>query len=197
MQATRLLVPFALALLGNTALAQQAPVSQGVPFSSLETQIGILEARIDALEDAAPNPNVDGRTYCMILNISGLRGRPSIQTKAVDAIISRRVLTFEDGAFAATLVASQIVSLADDGTVTSSVNDASPPLLAGTFSQTGNQVDVVFPDGAVEQYYVSRDGSVIHTNSVLLLGPFPSTFALGLTRSVTMIESDTCDAFGT
>jgi hypothetical protein len=196
MKTMNILASFALVLLCDAALAQQAPGSKGVPFSELAAQIDALEARIAGLEENAPNPNVEGRTYCMIVNISGLRGTPASQTNAVDAIVSRRVLSFEGGAFAATLVSSQIVSLDHTDAVTLSENTATPELLAGTFSQTGRQVDVVFSDGAVEQFYVSGDGSVMHSNSVFLLGPFPNTFALGLTRSATMIESDTCDAFG-
>lgn len=188
----RSIVAVTLALVCSLAGAQPRATSAPTPFGDLQSQIDNLVGRIDVLEQSAASQLVDGRTYCMMVNVTILRGFSSSAMESADTTVVRRVLNFSGGAFTAILVDSSGNSQTDDGVV-SFVNGASPELLHGTYTQSGSQLDLLFSNASMATWYVSRDGSVIHNNGIDFFGPFPNTLTIGIVRSATIIESSTCE----
>lgn len=188
----RSIVVITSALVCSVAGAQPRAASAPTPFGDLQSQVDNLVSRIDVLEQSAASQVVDGRTYCMMVNVTILRGLSSSAMESADTVIVRRVLNFTGGAFTATLVDSSGNSQTDDGVV-SFVNGASPELLHGTYTQSGGQLDLLFSSASTATWYVSRDGSVIHNNGIDFFGPFPNSLTIGVVRSATTIESDTCE----
>lgn len=192
MSPIRLITALMFALVCSATGAQPRATSAPTPFGDLQTQIDALAGRIDILEQSAASQIVDGRTYCMMVNITIFRGVSSSATESADTVVVRRVLSFSGGAFVATLVDSSRNSLNDDGVV-SFLNGGSPQLLQGTYDQSGSQLDLLFSDASTANWYVSRDGSVIHSNGIDFFGPFPNSLTIGIVRSATIIESDSCE----
>ena len=152
-----------------------------------------LLGRIEALEQAATSQSVDGRTYCMMVNITTLRSVSSNAPASTETLVVRRVLHFAGGAFTATLVDGSGYSKTDDGIV-SAFSSASLPVLSGTYSQAGSQLNLQFTDAATVSWYVSRDGSVIVNNASDFAGPFPNGLTLAIVRNATSVESNVCEA---
>ena len=185
MKPTRILFLLAAVLLTQTVVAQGLP-------RVFQAQLDALEARIQVLEDSAPNSSVEGRTYCMVLNRDVMRGQASDSTEVLISRVVRRTFTFNnDGTFTGLIESDVENTQADDGTVTL-VTLANSDLL-GTYTQTGNKLDMNilnFP----ANWYVSKDGSVIHGTRILQLGPLgPNMITVGITRNWTLVENDTCD----
>ena len=180
------------ALLCSAAGAQPRAALAPTPFGGLQSQIDNILGRINVLEQSAASQTVDGRTYCMMVNVTILRGFSASAMETADTVVVRRVLNFSGGAFTAFLVDSSANSQNDDGVV-SFVNGPSPEVLHGTYAQSGSQLDLLFSDASMATWYVSRDGSVIHNNGIDFLGPFPNSLTIGIVRSATIIESDTCE----
>jgi hypothetical protein len=189
---SRTIVAVTVSLVCSVAGAQPRATSAPTPFGDLQSQIDELVGRIHVLEQSAADQSVDGRTYCMMVNVTILRGFSSSAMETVDTIVVRRVLHFSGGAFMATLVDSSRNSQTDDGVV-AFIQGVSPELLDGTYTQSASQLDLLFSDATTATWYVSRDGSVIHSNGIDFFGPFPNSLTLGIVRSATAIESDTCE----
>lgn len=176
----------------HAALANSEAAAQPTPFAELKAQIDALAARVESLEDSAPNPSVDGRTYCMMVNVVSLRSHLQNGTDTIATIVVRRLVTFDDGLFTDILVSSLQNSQSHVAEVEFGPG-MSPVSIGGTYMQSGTQLNVTTSTGSEASWLVSRDGSVIHSNGIDSFGPFPNTLTLGLARSATLIESDTCD----
>ena len=198
MHTLKILPALVIALISQPALADFESTSNGQPFNAMQAQLDALAARVDTLESKAPNASVEGRTYCMLVNVTLLRSVVDIGPNAapgkVETRVIKRVATFVDGAFTATLVSSHQNTQTDNDLVDYTDATSSPVVLLGNYSQAGNQVDLVFDtlDPHVA-WYVSKDGSLIHYNGIDFFGPFGNGLTLGLVRSGTLVESDTCD----
>lgn len=179
-------------MLIQSASAQRGPTSTPSPFGDIQSQLDALAARVAALEGDAANSSVEGRTYCMVVNALTLIGIGSSGTESLDSGVVRRTATFSGGLLTAHLVSSTFHRQNDNGVV-SSIASMSPEPLVATYTQTGSKIDVVFPDGGIANWYVSKDGSVVVSSAIELLGPFPNSATIGLTRTSTMVENDTCD----
>ena len=185
MQPTRILFLLAAVLLTQSVVAQS--LAGGV-----KAQLDALEARIQVLENSAPSSSVEGRTYCFVLNRDVMRGQASNSTEVLISRVIRRTFTFNnDGTFTGLIVSDVENTQADNGTVTL-VTPANSDL-SGTYTQTGNKLDMNILTFSAN-WYVSKDGSVIHGTRILQLGPFgPDMITVGITRNWTLVENDTCD----
>ena len=67
----------------------------------LETRLGALTERVAALENKAPTSNVEGRTYCFVLDLTMMRGMGVNETEELVTSIIRRTATFSGGTFTA------------------------------------------------------------------------------------------------
>jgi len=193
MRSIRLFLPIALAFVGHSAIADSPELPDQSRLGQLQVQIDDLTGRIESLENNAPNSDVDGRTYCMMVDVTILRGFSSNGTEIVETRTIRRFAWFSGGVFNATLV-SGIENVQDDNGIVTSAPANSPQEITATYAQTGGQLNMTFPDNTTASWYVSGDGSVIHSNATLSLGPFPSSMTLGLARHATLIESTNCEA---
>jgi hypothetical protein len=181
-----------LAFAGQAAMADTPPPENQTPFGELQTQIDALSDRVDSLEANAPTSDVEGRSYCMMVNITVQRGWSNTATEEMQKFIVRRVATFTGGALIATTIDGLDIRQDDNGVITGDPVVAGE-VLGGTYTQTGQRLDVLLDTGASRVWYVSADGSVIHNNSADHFGPFPNSISVGVTRNATFIESDTCD----
>ena len=165
------------------------------PIGKLRARVEALEVRIQDLEKNAPSSSVEGRTYCFVLDLLVMRGRAFNASEELQSSVIRRTANFSGGAFSAALLSHIRNNQLDDGTVTLLPGSSPDPLLA-TYTQTGNKIDIVFPDASTATWYVSNDGSLIHGSSISSAGPFPGPTTVGITRSFTLVENDTCDMEG-
>ena len=181
-----------LAFASQAAIAGAPPLENRTPFAELQARIDALSDRVDSLEANAPTPDVEGRSYCMMVNITVQRGWSNTATEELQKFIVRRVATFTGGAFTATTIDGLDIRQDDNGVIT---GEPVVPgdVLGGTFTQTSQRLDVLLDSGQSRVWYVSADGSVIHNNSADHFGPFPNSVSVGVTRTATFIESDTCD----
>lgn len=191
----RLLLLCLAAVSIQPVFAQPRPAATPSPFGDVQSQLDALAARVAALESGSTNSSVEGRTYCMVVNALTLIGIGNMQTELVDSGVVRRTATFSGGVLTATLVSSTFHRQADDGTVTSFAAMSPEPFVA-TYTQTDNKLDVSLPGGGVANWYVSKDGSLIVSSAIELLGPFPNSATIGLARTSTMVENATCDMEG-
>ena len=184
-------VPFVLAmtLLGSTAWAQTVPAG---PIADLESQVATLNARVGALEAAAPSSSVEGRTYCFVLDLTMMRGIGVNQTEHLVKSIIRRTATFEGGLFQGNLVSHVRNTQTDDGIVAPTL-ESSPDPLYGTYTQNGNRLDMVFQNGGAASWYVSKDGSMISgtSQSFIDVGGLGQVTS-GQTRHWTLVDNDSC-----
>ncbi len=191
MQPTRILFLLAAVLL------TQSVVAQGLP-GVFQAQLDALEARIQVLEDSAPSSSVEGRTYCFVLNRDVMRGQASTSTEVLISRVIRRTFTFnDDGTYDSLLVSDVRNTQADDGIVTLAAPGNID--LSGTYMQTGNKLDMVFPFASfTANWYVSKDGSVIYGTRISHgLPRLPPVVTVGITRNWTLVETDpldVCDA---
>ena len=182
MQPTRILFSLAAVLL------TQSVVAQGLP-GALKTRLGTLEARTQALEDNAPNSSVEGRTYCFVLNMLIMRGDASDSTELLISRVIRRTFTFNgDGTFNGLIESDVLNQHADDGIVTLVAQGNGD--VTGLYTQTGNKLDMMIFNYSAN-WYVSKDGSVIHGTRISQSAGGPIT--VGITRNWTLVENDTCD----
>ena len=186
------LLTLAATLACPSAFAETPPETAPTPFQQLQAAINGLEDRVAELEAAAPSAEVDGRTYCMMVNVNILRGIASTASETEDLVAVRRLASFSDGIFTAAVVSNRRIAQGDDGVV-SLLPGASPDVLEASYSQSGRQLDLTFTDGTVVSWYASADGSVVHNNGLDHFGPFPNSLSLGLVRAATLVESDTCE----
>jgi len=183
----------ALALASFTAVSHTPEDRDYRKHDEFRYRFANLVSRIEALEQAATSQSVEGRTYCMMVNVTTLRSVSSTAQASAELLVVRRVLHFAGGAFTATLVDSSGNSQTDDGIV-SQISSASLPILAGTYTQSGSELNLQFTDASTVSWYVSRDGSVIASTASDFLGPFPNGLTVGIVRNATSVESDTCEA---
>ena len=79
--------------------------------------------------------------------------------------VMKGTATFSDGMFEASHVSNILNKQWDDGPV--SHDDVNPiGLLLGTYTQTGNKVDITFDQSLAVTWYASKDGSTIHGSSI-------------------------------
>lgn len=195
MRSLILVFSLVLALHIDFAVADPLATTARNPLARLQMRIDHLAAQLDELEKSLPNPNVEGRMYCMLVNVIVLQGLASNGSEQVATQVVRRLTEFSGGMFASTLISSSR-NLQDDNGLVSMVPGTSPGILSGTYTQTNGQLDLTFSDGATATWYVSGDGTTIHSNGIGILGPFPpNSLTIGLARDATLIESDSCESF--
>jgi len=183
----------ALVLLARqAAMAESGPLNGPNPLGDLQSQIDALGERIATLENKAPTPDVDGRSYCMMVTVTVLRGYQNTATEVVETPVVRRLAIFSGGSFSATVVSDEFNAQTGNGII-ESVPGTAPVEISGTYTQTGRQLNLELSNGNSGTWYVSGDGSVIHNNSIEFFGPFPNSLTLGLVRSATFIESAGCE----
>jgi hypothetical protein len=167
----------------------------------LQKQINRLTVRTQALEDAAPTQSVEGRDYCFVLNLQIMRGRPADGLEELQNNVIRRKVNFSNGMVEGALLSNVLNNQLDDGNVLAGTATTIPNLLA-TYVQTGSKIDVAFGSGDAANWYVSKDGSLIHGAMIRHrdIGPpgeSPPVVTIGTLRSWTMVETapnDVCDA---
>jgi hypothetical protein len=123
-----------------------------------------------------------------------MRGVSFNSTEVLTSAVIRRTFTFNDDGTYDGLFVSDVRNIqADDGIVTL----ATPPNtdLSGTYTQTGNKLDMVFPFASLTaNWYVSKDGSVIHGTRISHGVPgLPPVVTVGITRNWTLVETDLLD----
>ena len=193
MRTLKLVSTIIMVLACQSALADSAPLNAPGPLGDLQAQIEALNDRIETLETNAPTSIVDGRSYCAMVDVTVQRGWSNTGTEETQTVVFRRLATFSGGAFMATTTDGLDINQDDSGVVSGALV-APGAVLAGVYTQTGQRLDVTFDTGETRVWYVSADGSVIHNNSADHFGPFPiNTLSVGVIRSATFIESDTCD----
>ena len=197
MRSTKFLAVLTAALIAQAAYAGGPPANTPSPFGDIQAQLDALTARAQALEDSAPNSNIDDRTYCSILNIQSMRARPGNQTEETQNNVIRRVVRFEDGVLIGDLLSNTLNNHSDVGTISHTQNTPSPDPLMANYLQMGSKVDITFDDGSTTNWHVSKDGSVIF-GSKISSGVFGGgRVSVGSVRIWTLIEIDpldSCDA---
>ena len=200
---TKRIVPLLAAMVvAPAALAQSLPSAASGPIGELQAQLGELTQRVQTLESNAPSSNVEGRTYCFVLDLAIMRGLAFNQTEEMSTTVVRRTGTFSGGVFTADPVSNFRAMQTDDGVV-SLIDKFSPNPVVATYTQSGNKLDMTIPNPVnpnlppqIANWYVSGDGSLISGSALSFLGPFPNSLSLSLMRTWTLVENDTCDAEG-
>jgi hypothetical protein len=188
-------------LMTQVSMAEGPPFNSPGPFGDIQVQLDDFAARVQALEDAAPTQSVEGRDYCFVLNLQIMRGRAPDASEELQNNVIRRKVNFANGTVAGALISNVLNNQLDDGTVLAGTSAAVPNLLA-TYVQSGSKIDVTFGSGDTANWYVSKDGSLIHGAMIghLEFGPpggLPPVVTVGLHRNWTMVETDpndVCDA---
>jgi hypothetical protein len=197
MQSTRYLLLITAFLLSQTAFANDPPNHGPAPIWELQAQIQALAERTELLEQNAPDASVEGRNYCFVLNLLIMKGQSTNATEELQTNVIRRSATFSGGTFTGSLLSNILNHQLDDGTVTPASGTPIDPLTA-TYTQTGSKVDVTFADSSTANWYVSKDGSLIHGSTIQhLVAGQGGVVTVGLLRNWTMVETDaldTCDA---
>lgn len=187
--------------MAQVCVAEGPPFNSPGPFGDIQAQLNRLAVRTQALEDAAPIQSVEGRDYCFVLNTQILRGRAPDASEELQNNVIRRKVNFANGTVEGALISNVLNNQLDDGTVLAGTAASIPNLLA-TYVQSGSKIDVTFGSGDTANWYVSRDGSLIHGAMIrhLEFGPaggLPPVVTVGLHRNWTMVETDpndVCDA---
>jgi len=193
MRLTRIPFLFVAILLTQSTFAGDPPSGTPSPFGEIQEQLDVLAARTQALEDSAPDSSVEGRTYCFDLRLLIMRGRGFNGTEELQTNVIRRTATFSGGAFSGSFLSNVLNNQLDDGTVIPGLGDPIDPLVA-TYTQSGSKVDITFTDGTSANWYVSKDGSVIHGSRIShgSFGP-AGVVTIGFLRSWTLVETDPLD----
>ena len=182
----------AVSLLAQPAVADTPSENTQTPFGQLQAQLDALEERTQVLEDGAPTVNVEGRTYCSMLQLDIARARSFNATEELQTNIIRRKATFSGGAFSGAYISNVLNNQTDDGVVEHEDGEIIDPLLA-TYVQTGSKLDITFAAGPTATWYVSKDGSLIHGTKIEH-GTFAGGLVtIGFVRSWTLIETDPLD----
>lgn len=186
--------------MAQVCMADGPPLNSPGPFGDIQVQLDDFAARVQALEDAAPTQSVEGRDYCFVLNVQIMRGRALDASEELQNNVVRRKVNFAGGTLAGALISNVLNNQLDDGTVLAGTAAPIPNLLA-TYVQTGSKIDVIFGNGNTANWYVSKDGSLIHGAMIghldLPTGRVPPVVTVGLLRNWTMVETDpndVCDA---
>ena len=197
MRFIRNLFVFAAICLTQSALAGDPPMSTPSPFGEIQTQLDELAARTQALEDSVTDSSVEGRTYCFNLDLLIMRGRAGNGTEELQTNVIRRTAVFSGGVFSGSFLSNVLNNQLDDGTVIPGLGVPIDPLLA-TYTQSGSKVDITFTNGTTANWYVSKDGSVIHGSTISHSSiPTPrGLVTVGFLRNWTLVENDTCDMEG-
>ena len=185
----------AASLVTQSAVADSPQENTQTPFGQLQLQLDALEARTQALEDSEPTADVEGRTYCSMLELGVARGKSFDATEELQTNIVRRKATFSGGSFSGAYISNVLNNQTDDGVVEHAPGTIIDPLLA-TYVQTGSKLDITFAAGPTATWYVSKDGSLIYGTKIEH-GVFAGGLVtVGFVRSWTLIETgplDTCD----
>ena len=107
----------AASLVTQAAMADTYQDVRPSPFDELQAQLDALDARTQALEDAAPTSDIEGRTYCSTLELSVTRGVSFNASEQHQTNIIRRTATFSGGAFTGSYLSNVLNNLTDDGVV--------------------------------------------------------------------------------
>ena len=193
MQSLKVLCLITVSLLAQSAMAEDPLGNTPSPFGKLQAQLEALEVRTQVLEDSAPDSSVEGRTYCFDLRLMILKGRAFNGTEEIQTNVIRRTATFSGGVFSGSLLSNVLNTQLDDGTVTPGLGDPIDPLLA-TYTQSGRKIDITFDLGTTANWYVSKDGSVIHGSTIShsSFGP-GGVVTAGFLRNWTLVETDPLD----
>jgi hypothetical protein len=187
--------------MAQVCMAEGPPFNSQGPFGDIQVQLDDFAARVQALEDAAPMQSVEGRDYCFVLNLQIMRGRAPDASEELQNNVIRRKVNFANGTVAGALISNVLNNQLDDGTVLAGTAATVPNLLA-TYVQTGSKINVTFDSGDTANWYVSKDGSLIHGAMIRHqeFGPpngLPPIVTVGSHRNWTMVETDpndVCDA---
>jgi len=176
-------------------VALESVLTNGSPFDDIQAQLDALAAQIQILQGAAPDSSVEDRTYCFVLDLTLMRGQSSDGSEELQRSIIRRTATFSGGTLSATLLSNVLNKQQDDGIVIAGLGD--PFELSATYSQAGAKLDVTFENGSTANWYVSKDGSLIHGSTIThgVFGP-GGVVTIGFVRNWTLVESDACDMEG-
>jgi hypothetical protein len=187
-------------LMTQVCMAEEPPLNSPGPFGDIQMQLDDFATRVQALEDAAPTQSVEGRDYCFVLNVQIMRGHAPSASEELQNNVVRRKVNFANGTVAGALISNVLNNQLDDGTVLAGTAAPIPNLLA-TYVQTGSKIDVTFDNGNTANWYISKDGSLIHGAMIghleRPLGQVPPVRTFGLHRNWTMVETDpndVCDA---
>lgn len=199
MRRTRSLLLLPAVFLLQTALADAPLSGTPSPLAELQHQIDTLASRVETLESNAPNPSVEGRSYCFVLHLMILRGNSLSETESLQTRLIRRSATFSGGTLTADFLSHVFNEQQDDGIVTNALGTQTNQLIA-TYTQTEKKLDIQFEDASVANWYTSNDGSVI-VGSRIEHGTFGpgGVVTIGFLRNWTLVETDdpgTCDAEG-
>lgn len=184
-------------LVTQSTLADSPPGNTPSPFGDLQAQLDALAGRTQALEDSAPNANIDNRTYCFILDMQIMRAWPGIQSETTQNNVIRRVVRFENGVLTGDLLSNTLNNHSDIGTVTHTPNIPSPDPLVANYLQMGTKVDVTFGNGTTTNWHVSKDGSLIVGSMISHTVIGGGAVTVGFVRNWTLVEIDpldSCDA---
>ena len=178
------------------ALADDPSETNGNPFQAIQAQLDNLDARTQALEASAPSSDIEGRTYCSMLELTVMRGKSFDETEELQTHIIRRTARFSGGTFTGAYISNVLNNQTDVGVVENPAGQIIDPLLA-TYVQTGSKLDVTFAQGPAATWYVSKDGSLIHGTKIehLVVGGGRAT--VGFLRSWTLLETDPLDTCNT
>lgn len=188
-----LLAAFAMA---QGALADDPSETNGNPFQAIQAQLDNLDARTQALEASAPSSDVEGRTYCSMLELTVMRGKSFDETEELQTNIVRRTATFSGGTFTGAYISNVLNNQTDVGVVENPPGAIIDPLLA-TYVQTGSKLDVTFAQGPAATWYVSKDGSLIHGTKIEHSVFAGGLVTVGFLRSWTLMETDPLDTCNT
>ena len=185
----------AVCLVSQSAVADPLLDNPQTPFGQLQAQLNALEERTQSLEDSVPTADVEGRTYCSILQLDIVRARSFNATEELQTNIIRRKATFSGGSFSGAYISNVLNNQTDEGVVEHEDGAIIDPLLA-TYVQAGSKLDITFAAGPTATWYVSKDGSLIHGTKIEH-GTFAGGLVtVGFVRSWTLFETDpldTCD----
>ena len=190
-----------LVLLAQSIAVADLPSDSASPFGAIQAQLDALELRTQTLEGNVPDQSVEGRVYCSVLNLQIMRGRANDQSEELQSRVIRRKVSFAGGVLEGPLDSHVLNTQLDDGTV--NAGTAAPILLlVATYTQSGSKVDVTFDNGSTANWYVSKDGSLIHGSTIQhrAFGPpggLPPVVTVGSVRNWTLVETganDSCDA---
>ena len=183
-------------VMAQGALADDPSETIGYPFRAIQAQLDRLDARTQALEASAPSSDIEGRTYCSMLELTVMRGKSIDETEELQTHIIRRTATFSGGTFTGAYISNVLNNQTDVGVVEHPAGQIIDPLLA-TYMQTGSKLDVTFAQGPAATWYVSKDGSLIHGTKIehLVVGGGRAT--VGFLRSWTLLETDPLDTCNT
>jgi len=194
MRSLKILAVLTAVSLAPGAFAGDKSHNKHNPFKHIQMQLNELSARTQALEDSAPNSNIDGRTYCSILDMQVMRARPGNQSEETLNNVIRRVVRFENAVLTGDLLSKTLNDHSDIGTISHIANIPDIDPLVANYLQAGSKVDITFADGSTSNWHVSKDGSVIFGTKISNLVLGNGAVSLGLVRNWTLIEIDPLDS---